>query len=1113
MRNILWFGKFAVFLLILCLSGYGRASLEELPLVEENKKLAETSGNPAASATYGLVAGQVKLAELANADALKYSASIDKFIEQVEELNQRYQNALKIGIRSPDSIEEFDLLFGQLDAENLRLQKRQTDLNQLSANIANRATQIPEEIQALNKEEAGVPTSFALTGNIDHDDAITQLRSATLSRIAAQREALEMERLSSKNRLELLRKELRLLDEQMQQLAQIKHDYQLRRQSFANDRMAQLRRDIDRLAKESGANSYLQSLAAEARDLMGQWRNAEDEWRSIMKRRETLEESLTALAAEKQNFENELTVSSASAMIGVPLMERYENSLRAGSVNEDALKEAHLQRLKLNTSSMVARNRESGEQIQRVLREARFNDQQKAVFEQLLEKYNQIFNATAQAYDDLILELIKYQGIHADMVNRAQELRRLITKNSLWVSNVSAIDGFWLKQVVESVVLFANAFRIEVPRDFSASFNQFSVPHWYLPLALFALFIRYMARRRFVRSLDTWAATVGNVKHDRINQTLYVVGCALLLSALWVAPFFLFGHYLIASDSGSGYLQAIGATLLSVSRFLFVVRFLIFSSLPNSFFLAHLRFPETLVRSFLKALRVAEWVGALLVAACVLTSDWPDPLVVAGVGRLLFFLLALFVSAWIWFIANELCRIGKYLNMRSHWMGVVRFFLPLLPLISALCALFGYFFLARILLVNAYQTLSVLLIVLLVFMIFRRVFAIHERRLAYGRAIAHREEERAKRKKASEESSSEVPIDVEDFEVDTTVLRSRSMSLLQLAAFAVFVVAVMQIWSDFLLAFDWMNSVALWESVKTVGSNQVVDVVTLSDVLEMIIIFVVTVFLAINLPSLIELLLLQNIRLEPGVGFAVMTVTSYVVVIVGVLAGFAAIGMDWSKMQWLVAALGLGVGFGLQEVVANFVSGLILLFERPIRLGDLITVQGADRREIVVPNKILLSEKITNWSLTDGMTRVVIPIGVSYGSDVDQVTRLLLQVAKESPLVQKTEPPPEAFFIGFGNSTLDFELRVYTTEIGRRMPATHDLHSRILVLFRQNDIDIAYPQMDLHIVNLPRDSEDLRSFDNERSSDEGRGSGDRRGPDDRGDENRSSFAGPDSPSV
>jgi potassium efflux system protein len=186
-------------------------------------------------------------------------------------------------------------------------------------------------------------------------------------------------------------------------------------------------------------------------------------------------------------------------------------------------------------------------------------------------------------------------------------------------------------------------------------------------------------------------------------------------------------------------------------------------------------------------------------------------------------------------------------------------------------------------------------------------------------------------------------------------------------------------------------------------------------------------------------------------------------------------------MQWLVAALGLGVGFGLQEIVANLVSGLIILFERPIRLGDLITVQGEsgtvsrirmrattivdfDRREIVVPNKILLSEKISNWSLTDGVTRVVVNVGVAYGSDVRLVERLLLEAARESSLTL-SEPAPEVFFNAFGNSTLDFELRVFSSEVGRRMPARDDLHHRIIKLFEEHGVVIAFPQMDVHIVS------------------------------------------------
>lgn len=180
-----------------------------------------------------------------------------------------------------------------------------------------------------------------------------------------------------------------------------------------------------------------------------------------------------------------------------------------------------------------------------------------------------------------------------------------------------------------------------------------------------------------------------------------------------------------------------------------------------------------------------------------------------------------------------------------------------------------------------------------------------------------------------------------------------------------------------------------------------------------------------------------------------------------------------------MAALTLGLGFGLQEVVANFVSGLIVLFERPVRVGDTIsigehsgtvsrirtratTIVDWDNREIVIPNKSFITERLTNWTLSDTTTRIIIPVGVSYSTDPDHVRETLLDIARENPHVMD-EPAPTVFFLRFGDSALNFELRVYVSILSDRLVTISELHTAIIKRFRSERIRIAYPQVDLHI--------------------------------------------------
>jgi potassium efflux system protein len=254
-----------------------------------------------------------------------------------------------------------------------------------------------------------------------------------------------------------------------------------------------------------------------------------------------------------------------------------------------------------------------------------------------------------------------------------------------------------------------------------------------------------------------------------------------------------------------------------------------------------------------------------------------------------------------------------------------------------------------------------------------------------------------------------------------------------------------------------------------------------------------TIVAARNLPGVLELLLLNRLTLDAGARYALHTLLRYAVTAIGLLVTFGALGLRWSSIQWLVAALGVGLGFGLQEIVANFICGLIILFERPIRVGDVVTIgdqTGAvtriqirattitdwDRRELIVPNKEFITGKLINWSLSDPITRVVVPVGVAYGSDTQATEKLLLKIARENLMVL-TQPEPSALFLGFGDNSLNFELRVFVRGLENRVPVIHNLHLAVDREFRKAGINIAFPQRDIHLdttspvqVHLVRDS-------------------------------------------
>ncbi|MEL6183357.1 MAG: mechanosensitive ion channel domain-containing protein [Myxococcota bacterium] len=255
--------------------------------------------------------------------------------------------------------------------------------------------------------------------------------------------------------------------------------------------------------------------------------------------------------------------------------------------------------------------------------------------------------------------------------------------------------------------------------------------------------------------------------------------------------------------------------------------------------------------------------------------------------------------------------------------------------------------------------------------------------------------------------------------------------------------------------------------------------VSLEDLMVALLVLVLTGAAVVNLPGLVEILLLQRLPLDRGTRYAISTVLRYTLAIIGLLAALDAVALGWSRIQWLAAALTFGLGFGLQEIFANFVSGIIILFERPIRIGDVVTVGETsgrvgrvnmrattiidwDNKELIVPNREFITQQVVNWTLTNQLIRVQVDVGVAYGSDVELCLSTLRDVARKTDAVA-TSPAPQAYFLGFGDSTLNLTLFAHITSVDERHRVRDLLHRGVDRAFREKDITIAFPQLDVHL--------------------------------------------------
>ena len=249
-----------------------------------------------------------------------------------------------------------------------------------------------------------------------------------------------------------------------------------------------------------------------------------------------------------------------------------------------------------------------------------------------------------------------------------------------------------------------------------------------------------------------------------------------------------------------------------------------------------------------------------------------------------------------------------------------------------------------------------------------------------------------------------------------------------------------------------------------------------------LLIFGFTIWLSFKIAAFVQFILnvdlMPRIDLPRGVPQTISRLTSYAVIAIGAVIASAAAGFDISRVTIIIGALGVGVGFGLQNIVNNFVSGLILLFERPVRVGDTLgldntggvvdkigmratTVSTWDGAEIIVPNANLISGNVTNWTLNHNRRRMVIPVGVAYGTDAEKVAQLIVDVANNNKDVD-ARPEPTCFFVGFGDSSLDFQLRAWTAET-KFSRVSSDLRFAIVRKLAEAGIEIPFPQRDLHL--------------------------------------------------
>ncbi|WP_245969378.1 mechanosensitive ion channel domain-containing protein [Thiocapsa rosea] len=817
----------------------------------------------------------------------------------------------------------------------------------------------------------------------------------------------------------------------------------------------------------------------------------------LARRLEGLDLAIERIEAERTRVEQDfkaaqqrIEAAGLSKALGQILVERRDQIpdlrqyRRAIQDREDEIADATLRQIRYREEQRHLRN------LDAYIDELTARDptaQAPEVREQLKTTLEQRLRLIAQALiveDDYIRQLGELNYAADQLIRAAQGYDGYLAERLLWVRSTLPVGLETLATLPSAIGwLIAHEHWIEVARVLAHA-GAHSPLVWGVSLVIAALFWKLSALRRAIRAT---AEPLRRIRTDRLSHTGKAIGLTLLAALPIPLLLWLIGLQLSTAVETTGFTRALGSALIAASVGLYYLRAFRTLCITGGVADRHFRWSQETLR---RLRREFDWFSIYIVpvalTAMVLYND-SDPAFSGSLGRLatiatmvgfsVFFARLLSPTKGVLKDALAANPKGWFNRLRHLWFPVI----VGAPLGLAVLALLGYVYTAGVLFESLVQQTWLALALIVLHQVIVRWLIVTRRRLALTaaveRASARRAQTEAERNETAAPVASELQVD--EPEPDLAALDEQTRRLINASVFFTALLGVWLTWSDVLPALSMLERIPLWYYDGMIdGVAQPVPVTAANLGLVLVILFVATAA-AKNLPALLEILLLQTESVSAGGRYAIKTLVSYAITVAAFLVAFSTLGLNWGQVQWLVAALGVGIGFGLQEIVANFISGIIILFERPVRVGDIVTIgdttgvvtniqirattiRNWDRQELLVPNKEFITGRLLNWSLTDQQNRITIPIGIEYGSDTRKALSILAQVAEQHERVLD-DPAPLISFEGFGDNALTIVLRCYLSSLDGRMGVATELHQAIYDRFKEEGIGMAFPQRDIHL--------------------------------------------------
>ncbi len=972
-------------------------------------------------------------------------------------------------VTPPASIEALQKAIDSQQAALSELNERLSKTASELARTQERPLEISARLPEIQRQLADVRVELA--GPALAEDAASPSRvadrmllQARESMLVSEAEMLNWEQLSQSPREQLVEAQHELLAREVENATAILGMFQTvsaERLLSEAERVGSLATSVPRDIAEGDQTA--QALATEVQALATQFEQVVQNRQRVKAAQDELMSKLDRLTERYEGVKEELQVSvggSGMAQILLDEMRRF-HSQRAAA-----------ERLFGQLPSLEA-SRIAALEIRKQLRgqseiERQFADHPSEAVAMLVTTRREVLGQLRVQYGHLTRALAVLEGDKKRYLDRAEEVRSYAAEQlfgfgmrsapPIGLATITAIpDGLrWFFQAEHWAAVGHAAWRVAARTPVLST------------AVVFLVIVLLLSRRRIAAALQRTGEKVRRISTDRYRYTLE----ALLWTALLAIPAPLLigvtGWGLQQDSEATSWLQGIGDGLQLAASISLTLLLVAKACQPAGLGAYHFKWrakPLARCRRDLRSFALV-YIPALLITFSGLYEV--DSGFLFSLGRVSFMLAHLWTALVFWRLLNPSDGVlasfmreqpnSLVARWRYLWFPLVLAY----PLVLVVIAGLGYIFTAIQLSLVLLLTATYLIAGIFLYRLTRRWFRIKQRRLA----LAEKLEERRTRQEAAAtagqtDSTDLVSIEPEaEQELDLVTITEQTEHLLQLAFSLGVAIAILLAWSDRIPLIGTLDAIP----IPLAGG------LTLLVLLKSVLIVVVTYIAAVNLPGLLELAVLRATRIDAGTRNAIATLFQYAVIAIGLTLFFNVLNVDWAKLGWIAAALSVGIGFGLQEVVANFVCGLILLFERPIRVGDVVTVNNVtgtvtkiqirsttitngDRQAFIVPNKSLITGSLLNWTLNAGLNRIIVRLAVASDTDTEKARRILLAVAADHPLILDN-PAPMATFEEFGKGSLNLVLYAFLADLDSRSNTVTELHTEIKKRFAEAGISI-----------------------------------------------------------